>query len=112
MDESGKEGGDPRRVGQSGSAELEMVARCAQPFDDHEGDAMTEHDAVLISASELAELRKNAARYQWLRDSALMSDNSPWCVDFDTPLKLLTEISPRDGEDLDQLIDAAMKANK
>jgi hypothetical protein len=73
---------------------------------------MTEHDAVPIAASEIAELRLNAGRYRWLRDSAVTSDSGPWCVDFDSEVRTHDNISSRDGEELDRLIDAAMQANK
>lgn len=72
---------------------------------------MTEHDAVLVPAAELAELRRDAARYRWLRNSAVMSDDSPWCAYWhkDADGNLLATHGPQDGAGLDTLIDATMQ---
>jgi hypothetical protein len=69
---------------------------------------MTEHHVILIRASELAELQRDADRYRWLRqqEDFAMSANYflPVEAPYVTPGTSLTEV--------DAAIDAAMQANK
>jgi hypothetical protein len=66
---------------------------------------MTDHDVIPIPASELSTLRRNAARYLWLRDD--IADSSK-CLGY-LPECLNAVASP---SEMDEAIDAAMQANK
>ena len=66
---------------------------------------MTEHDAVLVQAAELAELRRDAARFAWCL--ILLTGND--CPEADTKALAVATMLLR-GLDGREAIDAAMCA--
>ncbi len=54
--------------------------------------------------------QQDAARYRWLRTwgNAILSETSPWCIQWVDKTKEETE--PLWGEELDAAIDAAMES--
>jgi hypothetical protein len=68
---------------------------------------MTEHDAVPISASELAELRRDAGRYRWIREQQDLPNAAIWLMPVDFEFAEL--VTPTV---FDAAIDTMMQTNK
>jgi hypothetical protein len=62
---------------------------------------------ITLSITEHEQLKKQADRYEWLRNKAIYCDTLPtaWCVFGDSA----TNCHPCDGEELDKAINEAME---
>jgi hypothetical protein len=73
-------------------------------------DLMDEHRVVPVPASELAELRRDAGRYRWLRVRKHMDIAACWFLPSEPPFGRAN--TPSTPTEIDAAIDAAMQANK
>jgi hypothetical protein len=64
-------------------------------------------ETITLSITEYEQLKKQADRYEWLRNKAIYCDTLPtaWCVFGDSA----TNCHPCDGEELDKAINEAME---
>jgi hypothetical protein len=68
------------------------------------------HDVIPVPASELAELKRDAGRYRWLREQKHMDIAACWFLPSEPPFYAFN--APCTTTEIDAAIDAAMQANK
>jgi hypothetical protein len=83
------------------------VSHCIKVTEQSLTDLMDENRVVQVTAAELAELRRDAWRYRWLRDQKHIDIAAWWFLPVET-----SKVTPNAPTEIDAAIDAAMQANK